>query len=356
MSLLRFVSENMMMSYEHFMTWRQRKTSGNLALSVVIPTCNDATQIISTTAAIAAHLSSSQIEFEILVTDGGSTDSTVERVRRLGLRNLQVLSPKQPRGKGASAKAGVLAARGNHILLTNAHLSTPIEHVDRLLAVAEQGGNIIVGGRANTEPIERPSGPIRRLCYGALRRRVGAELADPKRGFTLFDRESAHKLFAKQNFSGAGFDLEVLFRANNRRMSIVEVPQNWFEAAPALGDDPFSLPRKAVVTLPERFDRYAPSELAAFTPLLGERVCIDGSKVRHSDTIAIQSLIDTRLRFLDAGADLYITTPSNSLRITLELTGDDTLLKPVNEQWAATQREGQMNSTERIGSQHHERS
>ena len=111
-------------------------------------------------------------------------------------------------------------------------------------------------------------------------------------------------------------------------MKIVEVPGNWFEAPPALGDDPFSLPRKAVLTLPERFDGHGLTELDTFTPLRGERVCIDGSRVRLADTHAIQSLVDARLRFLDAGADLYITTPSNSLRITLELTGDDTLLKP----------------------------
>ena len=142
-------------------------------------------------------------------------------------------------------------------------------------------------------------------------------------------------------------------------MRIVEVPGNWFEAPPALGDDPFALPRKAVLTLPERFDRHAPSELDTFTPLHGERVCIDGSQVRLADTVAIQSLVDARLRFLDAGADLYITTPSNSLRITLELTGDDALLKPAQGMGDATtewvrQRPSGRQPSMRIESRRHE--
>ncbi len=347
------------MSYEHFTTWRERESTGQLALTVVILTCDDATEIVSTTAAIASHLASSAIDFEIIITDGGSADSTVERAKRLGLRNVHIFSPERPRGKGAAARQAVLAARGRHILLTDASLTTPIEHVDRLLAVAQAGGDVIVGGRSSGEDLAA-GGVLRRLCCGMLRRRVGTDIADPKRGFTLFTREAAQKLFAKQCVSGVGYDLEVLWRADNRRMKIVEVPGNWFEAPPALGDDPFALPRKAVLTLQERFDRHAPSELDAFTPLHGEWVCIDGSRVRLADTVAIQSLVDARLRFLDAGADLYITTPSNSLRITLELTGDDALLKPaqgmdeaisdgVRQQWSGRQ------PSMRIESRRHER-
>ena len=348
----------MKMSYEHFTTWRERESTGQLALTVVIPTFDDATEIVATTAAIASHLASSAIDFEIIITDGGSADSTVERATRLGLRNVHILSPERPRGKGASARQAVFAARGRHILLTDASLSTPIEHVDRLLAVAQAGGDVVVGGRSSEGNADAAGGAMRRLCCGMLRRRVGADIADPKRGFTLFTRDAAQKLFARRCVSGVGYDLEVLWRADNRRMKIVEVPGNWFEAPPALGDDPFALPRKAVLTLPERFDRHASSELDTFTPLRGERVCIDGSLVRLADTVAIQSLVDARLRFLDAGADLYITTPSNSLRITLELTGDDALLKPAqgmdgNDDVIRPQRNGRRPSM-RIESRRHE--
>ena len=153
---LRLLADHMKMSYEHFTTWRERESTGQLALTVVIPTCDDATEIVSTTAAIASHLASSAIDFEIIITDGGSADSTVERVKRLGLRNVHILTPERPRGKGASAKQAVLAARGRHILLTDASLTTPIEHVDRLLAVAQAGG-------------ETPSVDLR--CSPARRRR-----------------------------------------------------------------------------------------------------------------------------------------------------------------------------------------
>ncbi len=81
-----------------------------------------------------------------------------------------------------------------------------------------------------------------------------------------------------------------------------------------------------VAVLPERFDAFTDIDL----PSGSERVVLDGRSVRFADRHALQSLVDARLRLLDAGGDLIVGAPSIALRVTLELTGFDVLLNIVS--------------------------
>ncbi|MBV8868527.1 MAG: TIGR04283 family arsenosugar biosynthesis glycosyltransferase [Acetobacteraceae bacterium] len=77
-------------------------------LSIVIPTLNAASALSGTLAAVGA-------EAEVVVSDGGSEDSTPALARRLGARVL-----RSPRGRGSQLAAGVAAARGPWLLLLHA--------------------------------------------------------------------------------------------------------------------------------------------------------------------------------------------------------------------------------------------
>jgi len=84
-----------------------------------------------------------------------------------------------------------------------------------------------------------------------------------------------------------------------------------------------------MITLPERFDAFSSCGIDDVVSSANENVWVDGSNVRFADARALQSLVNARLRLIDEGADLCITTPSNTLRVTLELTGDHALLEPI---------------------------
>jgi rSAM/selenodomain-associated transferase 2 len=72
-----------------------------LALSVVIPTLNEARSI----AALLGDLRSLDVSHEVIVVDGGSTDETVRIAAQLGARVLQA-----PRGRGGQLASGARAA------------------------------------------------------------------------------------------------------------------------------------------------------------------------------------------------------------------------------------------------------
>lgn len=231
---LIFTSEISGMAYENFNNWKSEPVDVAPEISVVIPAYNEAQRIVPTIAAIAAHLSRAEYRFEIVVSDDGSTDGTVAIVRLLGLRNVRVLDPGINRGKGAAVSAGVKAATGAFVLVTDADLSTPIAHIEDMLEVAVGGVPVVVGSRAIAEATEQNRSPVRRLCSATLRtltsKVLGQGISDTQCGFKLFEREVAHEIFSALDTHDFSFDLEVLWLANQLGHEVVEVPVTWFDA------------------------------------------------------------------------------------------------------------------------------
>ncbi len=221
------------MSYDGYLRWRQHPASLTPDLSVVIPVYDEAERIVPTIASIVGHLAGSDLEFEIVVSDDGSTDGTPDLVRGLGLRNVVVLDPGVNRGKGAAVRAGVLAAGGRLILFTDADLSTPIEELDTMIEAAREA-DVVIGSRAAKGAEEAEKGPVRRLLsWGArllARTGLGLDVTDTQCGFKLFRRDAARALFAAQRIDGFSFDAELLFLAARLGLRVEEVPVHWVDA------------------------------------------------------------------------------------------------------------------------------
>ena len=97
-------------------------------LSVVIPAYNEASRIERTLERIVEYLNARGEPYEILVVSDGSDDGTEAIVQRFAERAPQVrLLAYQPnRGKGYAVRYGMLRARGERILFSDADLATPI--------------------------------------------------------------------------------------------------------------------------------------------------------------------------------------------------------------------------------------
>ena len=114
------------------------------ALSVVIPAYNEEHRLGGTLAAVLAFLEQRGDSSEVLVVDDGSTDGTAQAATRFRSAGVELVRLQRNRGKGAAVRAGVLATRGDWILVSDADLSTPIEELDTLRRYCDEA-DIVLG-------------------------------------------------------------------------------------------------------------------------------------------------------------------------------------------------------------------
>jgi dolichyl-phosphate beta-glucosyltransferase len=216
------------MSYERFEQWTRIPASLDPELSVVIPAYNEAERIVPTIVSIAAMLSEHTLDFEIILSDDGSSDDTAHLVRNLGLRNLIVIDPGVNRGKGAAVRAGVRAANGRRILFTDADMSTPIREVSALMHRLDAGADVAIGSRAADGAVEQSKPLLRHIFSWGWRRishvGLGIDIADTQCGFKLFTRKAADALFSAGRIDGFSFDAELLFLSARFGFDVAEVP------------------------------------------------------------------------------------------------------------------------------------
>jgi dolichyl-phosphate beta-glucosyltransferase len=206
-----------------------------LALSVVVPAFDEARRLPATLARVTAYLAGRGPTWELIVVDDGSRDATAEVATRslsaLGERGRLVRLPAN-RGKGAAVRAGVQASRGQHVLVTDADLSTPIEELETLERACAAGADVAIGSRALDRRLIVRRQPLLREWSGRLFNLVVQLFAlpgiqDSQCGFKLFRGETAHDVFGRARSDGFGFDVEVLAVARHLGYRIVEVPVRW---------------------------------------------------------------------------------------------------------------------------------
>lgn len=225
------MSESHLEPYRH---WSTTPLTAAPTYSVVIPTYNEEWRIVPTIGAIATHMSTLTTNWELLIADDGSTDTTVELVSELGLANLRVIPAVANAGKGDAVRRGVLAATGDIILFADADQSTPIEQFERLRAELDRGADVVVGSRAASGAEVENKSFARKIFSTGLSLVVKGvfqiPVADTQCGFKMFTRDAAYRLFERQLINDFSFDLEILYLARKLGLSVAEVPVQWIDA------------------------------------------------------------------------------------------------------------------------------
>jgi glycosyltransferase involved in cell wall biosynthesis len=208
----------------------------NPYLSVIIPAYNEAERIPQALVAMDHALSKSDFSYEMLVIDDGSPDKTAEIVSRMAgmIRNLQVVSLPENLGKGGAVRQGMLMAKGQVRLFTDADNSTSLDQFEKMIPYFKQGYAIVIASRAVAGAKLDPPEPFYRQVIGkALNLIVQALLLpgiwDTQCGFKAFTAEAAERVFKESRIPGWGFDVEILSLAKSMGFRIKEMPVRWVD-------------------------------------------------------------------------------------------------------------------------------
>ncbi|HXM93417.1 MAG TPA: dolichyl-phosphate beta-glucosyltransferase [Candidatus Dormibacteraeota bacterium] len=203
-------------------------------LSVIIPAYNEEVRLPSTLERIASYLGNSGLNTEVIVVDDGSTDRTayVARAFQGKIPALRVLSNGSNRGKGYSVRRGMLEARGDIVLFTDADLSAPIEEADKLLTALKNNNDVAIGSRALDRSLisvhESAFREFAGIVFNKLVRIIlRLPFVDTQCGFKAFRRERCRIIFEQQLIERFGFDPELLYLARHHGLRATEIPVRW---------------------------------------------------------------------------------------------------------------------------------
>jgi len=212
----------------------QRPTTSDCTYSVIIPAYNERARIRATLDRVLAYASERGWNAEIIVVNDGSRDDTAEIARKYAAVNsrLRLLENPGNRGKGYSVRNGMLHARGEVLLFTDADLSSPIEEAEKLFAAIAAGADVAIGSRWLRSDLQSQRQPLYRQLFGRifnlmLRITLGLTFRDTQCGFKAFTRRAAQTIFPLQTVERWGFDPELLYLAKKFGFKIAEVPVAW---------------------------------------------------------------------------------------------------------------------------------
>lgn len=204
------------------------------AISIVIPAYNEAERLAPTLDRVITFAKQSGWNAEIIVVDDGSRDETAEIVRSYARQStfVRLLDNFVNRGKGYSVRNGVLHAKGEFILFTDADMSSPIEEAPKLLQALADGADVAIGSRWAKSELQTRRQSLARQFLGRvfnilLRLILRLDFKDTQCGFKAFRRDAARVVFPLQRIEGWGFDPEVLFLAQQLGFIIKEIPVRW---------------------------------------------------------------------------------------------------------------------------------
>jgi len=209
-------------------------------VTVLIPNYNELENVRrGVLSDVVKYLQSQSYTWEVLISDDGSTDESLALIDSFARQNQGVRIVKNIHaGKPYALRAGIKAAKGQYLLLTDMDQSTPIKELGKLLPWTKQGYSVVIGSRGARRA---DSGFIRQLAsitfLVARRLILLPEIKDTQCGFKLLKTSLAEKIFARMRLFGrvnhavgwkvTAYDVELLHLAKKMGEQIKEVRVVW---------------------------------------------------------------------------------------------------------------------------------
>jgi len=192
-------------------------------LSVCMPAYNEEDNIRDTLASAVAILPEFVQDFELVVTNDGSSDDTAKVVEEFAERceySIKLVNHSQNRGYGAAVATALRAATGDLVMFIDSDGQFSLLDLPQFLAAAQKY-DVVVGYRAN-----RADSKLRKLNAKMWTTLVSVLLKVPNR-----DLDCAFKVFRRTDLEqidmdsdGASINAEIMTQCVARGLSICELP------------------------------------------------------------------------------------------------------------------------------------
>lgn len=170
-------------------------------MSVVVPLLNEADGVRELYRRTAAALS--DLPFELLVVDDGSTDGTAAALVELAAADprFKVIALSRNFGHQAALTAGLDAATGDAVVMMDGDLQDPPELIPAMVQAWQGGSDVVYAVRTDRQGESRFKISTARHFYRLMSRLSNVPLAEGAGDFRLLDRRALDALLSMRERS-----------------------------------------------------------------------------------------------------------------------------------------------------------
>jgi len=211
-----------------------------MLLSIIIPAYNEEKNLKRSVGNFYNYLKSQNYDYEMIIVNDGSTDSTADIARDLlsSYNNLTIIENRVNSGKGFAVKRGMLEAKGDFRLFIDADGATSIDHVEKIWPLFKEGFDIVIGSRNKKDARESRLGkaqPYWKIFLGKCGNKIiqlsaAPGIHDTQCGFKAFTKKTAEKIFPKLKINRWMFDVEILTLARRLNFKVGKIPVYWIDS------------------------------------------------------------------------------------------------------------------------------
>tara|TARA_Y100000590_G_scaffold408919_1_gene500534 strand:+ start:18788 stop:19501 length:714 start_codon:yes stop_codon:yes gene_type:complete len=207
-------------------------------LSIIIPVLNEVEKISDDIIFLSDYLIHNNIKGEIIISDDGSTDGTLETANEISsTENIRLITLKENKhhGKGHAVRKGIIQSKGENILIIDSGKTITLDFINKGVDMIRKNKyKIILGSRHLPESIihkqlvwyRRLASIIFRIYTKFLFPSIW-RFSDTQCGFKIYDAIIARQLFGIAKIDGFLFEIEILRLAKEKDISMMEMPIEW---------------------------------------------------------------------------------------------------------------------------------
>lgn len=196
------------------------------SISVVLPAYNEAENLPDGVRAIDGYLSTRFRDYEIIVSNDGSKDNTIEVITNLQkhVPNLRLVNAEKNGGYGCALRLGLQNANKDLVFFTDADLQFDINDLDKLLPLAEQY-DIVAGYK-----IKRRD-PLMRIWMSwlynfTLRLLFHLKIKDINCAFKVFNKKVLENFHWSNYITTGVINAEILAKSLRKGMTVTQIGVN----------------------------------------------------------------------------------------------------------------------------------
>ena len=213
----------------------EARSANALATSIVLPVCEGDRGIGALLTAVRAFAREFQDRVEVVVVDDATERGVESHVARWRAQfaGLVIATHDKRKGRGAAARTGLLAARGDNIVVVDPDLSVPLENAELLIERLRLGADLALISRhaEGAVPEAQTKSFLERATATTVMRlselMVPVGVRDCFAGLVGMRSRAAKKIAQRSQVSSQAYVVEWIALAQYLGFQVLECPQTW---------------------------------------------------------------------------------------------------------------------------------